>query len=233
MSIDGYARYAVYWAPPAGSALARFGAEWLGWDAAAGVPRAHPGIPGLPASAAALTETPRRYGFHATIKPPFTLAPGAVPADALEALRALAAETPAFEAPPLRLTRSHGFLSLRLSAPCAPLAALAAEAVRRLDPLRAPPAEAELARRRKAGLPPEAEENLLRWGYPWVMDLFDFHLTLSGAFDAETLAALEAALRPATAPFRQAPLRVEELCLFGDPGGGAPFRLLARAPLAG
>src|SRR5690625_3806511 len=28
-----FRRYAIYWAPPAGSDLARFGASWLGWDA--------------------------------------------------------------------------------------------------------------------------------------------------------------------------------------------------------
>lgn len=237
MTIEGYARYAVYWAPEAGSDLARFGAAWLGWDAEAGETRAHPAVAGLPASAAELTETPRRYGFHATVKPPFVPAPGASGAQILAALRDLAARTAPFAAPPLTLVDRHGFLSLRFSAPSPDMTALAAAAVEALDPFRAPPTEADLAKRRGKGLPPEAEANLTRWGYPWVMGLFDFHLTLSNALDAPTLAALAAAMEAPTAPFRAGPLPVRELCLFGDPGagpqGGGRFRLLARAPLGG
>ena len=226
--LEGYARYAVYWAPPGGSALARFGAEWLGWDAEAGVPAPHPAIPGLPGDAAALTETPRRYGFHATVKPPFALTSGATAAGLAEALGAFCAAQAPFDAPPLALSTKHGFLSLRFSAPAPGMQVLAANTVEALDGFRAPPSEAELEKRRRKPLPAEAESNLARWGYPWVMALFDFHLTLSGPLPPEHLHALEAALVGPTAPFRADPLPVAELCLFGDPGGGAPFRLLRR-----
>jgi putative phosphonate metabolism protein len=229
--IDGFARYAIYWAPEAGGPLARFGAEWLGWDAEAGVARAQPDLPGLPAPAAQITATPRRYGFHATMKPPFALAPGMGAGDLLGALRALAGGMAAFDAPALAFSAANGFASLRLGAPSPALAALAAAAVRDLDRFRAPPSAQDLARRRAAPLPAGAEANLARWGYPWVMDLFHFHLTLSGPLAAPALSALEAALSPALAPFLAAPLPINALCLFGDPGNGAPFRLLARAPL--
>ncbi|MGG7564694.1 DUF1045 domain-containing protein [Rhodovulum sp. DZ06] len=231
--LDGYQRYAVYWAPEAGSELARFGAAWLGWDAEAGAPVPQPDLPDLPLDLAAATEAPRRYGFHATIKPPMALAPGRTAAGLLEALTAFGAKESAFRAPPLALSTRHGFLSLRLSSPDAAMARLAADAVAALDAFRAPHSEAELIRRRAAPLPPEAEANLARWGYPWVMGLFDFHLTLSGALPHDHLAALAAAAEARTGALRVAPLEVRELCLFGDPGGGAPFRLLARVPLAG
>jgi hypothetical protein len=65
------------------------------------------------------------------------------------------------------------------------------------------------------------------------MELFQFHLTLSGALAPAPLTATLAALVPAVAPFCAAPLAVREVCLFGDPGGGAPFRLIGRAPLGG
>ena len=42
--IDGYRRYAIFWAPPAGSGLARFGAAWLGWDAETGRDVAQPAL---------------------------------------------------------------------------------------------------------------------------------------------------------------------------------------------
>jgi hypothetical protein len=58
------------------------GAEWLGWDSAAGAPVPHPPVPGLPDAAEVLTRTPRKYGFHGTVKPPFFLADGTISTDA-------------------------------------------------------------------------------------------------------------------------------------------------------
>ena len=66
-------RYAIYFTPQ--GSLAEAGAAWLGWDLARGRTVAHPDVAGL--DVAALTETPRKYGLHATIKPPFVLAEGA------------------------------------------------------------------------------------------------------------------------------------------------------------
>lgn len=231
--LDRYARYAIYWAPEAGTPLARFGADWLGWDAEAGAPIPHAPVAGLPAAVEDIIGAPRRYGFHATLKPPFVLAEGTDPAALLSAARAMAARIPAFDAPALALSSVHGFASLRLSAHSAAMTALAGQAVTALDAFRAPLSPADLARRRAASLSAAAEANLTRWGYPWVMDLFDFHLTLSGAMDAAALSQTCAALAPAVAPLCAAPLPVREICLFGDPGAGAPFRLLARAPLGG
>ena len=71
--MEGFARYAVYFAPEGGSALWRFGCAWLGWDAETGAECAMPDPPGLPAPREALTRAPRRYGFHATLKPPVLL----------------------------------------------------------------------------------------------------------------------------------------------------------------
>ncbi|MEM1314294.1 MAG: DUF1045 domain-containing protein [Pseudomonadota bacterium] len=231
--MTGFVRYAVYYAPPAGSALWRFGSDWLGRDAEADAPAPQPEVEGLPGPLAEITAAPRRYGFHATLKPPFALAEGTEAAGLMAAAEALAARTAAFEAPALRLAAGRRFASLRLSAPCAAMTDLAAECVAALDGFRAPAGEAELARRRKAGLSAAQEAHLTRWGYPYVMDQFDFHLTLSGPLGAEALAQVAAALAPRVAPLCQAPLPVREIAVYGDPGGGAPFALVRRLPLSG
>ncbi len=71
------ARYAVYFAPDPASPLTRFGASWLGYDVASGAPVAQPAVAGIAAERLrAITAEPRRYGFHATLKPPFALAEG-------------------------------------------------------------------------------------------------------------------------------------------------------------
>jgi hypothetical protein len=90
-----------------------------------------------------------------------------------------------------------------------------------------------LARRRKAGLSDAQEALLRRWGYPYVMEEFRFHLTLTGALDDRTRSRVRDALAGPVADLTTAPFRLDALALFGDPGGGAPFRLLRRFPLSG
>lgn len=230
--IEGFARYAIYYAPEAASALWRFGSAWLGWDAEAGVVPPRPDVADLPAEALSLTTSPRRYGFHGTLKPPFALADGTDAAGLLAAAEAMAAGLASFEAPALALHAIGRFASLRLSAPSPEMASLAMTCVEALDHFRAPPSEAELARRRRNPLSAEHEAMLARWGYPYVGEGFRFHLTLSSALSPEDLAATSAALAPHVAPFCAAPLPVREAALFGDPGDGAPFRLLRRLPFA-
>ena len=222
-------RYAVYYLPPEGSDLAAFGAGWLGWDVAGGGAAAHPQTTlDLPT----ITATPRVYGFHGTMKPPFRLAPGMNETGLREAVQALAARHAPFEGPALKLAGLGSFLALIPSAQCEPLKTLAADCVQSLDAFRAPAGEAELAKRRAAGLSAQQDEMLVRWGYPYVLDEFRFHLTLSGRLDATTAAAAEAVLTDLTAPLTRDPMPVHEVCLVWQVDG-APFRLLHRYPLTG
>lgn len=227
-----FERYAVYWAPEAGSALAAFGAGWLGWDAEAAAEAPRLDLRGLPAPIEALTAEARRYAFHATLKPPFRLAEGTDRAGLEAAIRALAADIAAFDAPALTLSADLGFAALRPSAACPALEALAARCVTGLDAFRAPPTEAELQRRRNAGLSAAQEAHLIRWGYPYVLDQFRFHITLAGRLSPEDFARLADALRPHLVAAVGAPWRLRDIRLFGDPGAGRPFRLLRRFPLA-
>ncbi|GHE01200.1 phosphonate metabolism protein [Defluviimonas sp. 20V17] len=226
-----YARYAIYYTPPPG-ALADFGARWLGWDAARGRARAHFDLPALPRPVADLTAAPRKYGFHGTLKPPFRLAPGQSRATLDTALEDLAARLAPVTLAGLRLARLGGFLALVPEGEAAALAALAAEVVARLDAFRAPPTRDELQRRRAAGLSPAQEANLLRWGYPYVMEEFRFHLTLTGALPPEAAEATRAALAPVLAPLQPRPFVLDALSLCGEDGAGR-FHLLHRVPLSG
>jgi hypothetical protein len=51
--------------------------------------------------------------------------------------------------------------------------------VQGFDDFRAPATDAELARRAPASLTPRQRELLKTWGYPYVLDEFRFHLTLT------------------------------------------------------
>ena len=225
MTFGGYGRYAIYAAPS--GALGRFGTAWLGWDAEAGQTVPHPAIAGLPRPADKITRTPRKYGFHGTLKPPFRLADGQS-TDALDAALGAfcAAQTPV-DIGHLSLTRIGPFLALTPDAPVPALTALAGTIVRRFDGFRAPLTEAELDRRRAAGLTAAQEALLVRWGYPYVMEEFRFHLTLTGPLPEAEAEAAQAALAPALAPLLADPYRLDDLSLFGERKDGR-FHLLKR-----
>lgn len=230
----GSARYAVYFAPEPGSALARFGAAWLGHDVATGEAAAQPAVAEISAGRLhEITAEPRRYGFHATLKPPFALAENAASEGLADTVAALARRLPAFAAPPLVLSRISGFLALTLSAPCLDMQRLADLCVSEFDRFRAPPSEAELLRRRRANLSPRHEALLARWGYPYVMEEFRFHMTLTTRLDLAESAVVERALAPLVAPHCAAPLTLDAVSLFHQPSAGAPFRLISRYRLEG
>ena len=224
--MEGYQRYAVYYAPEPG-ALADFGARWLGWDAARG--RSHPpmDLPGLPRPSGEIAGAARRYGFHATIKPPFRLAGG----ESAEALDSALAEMCAWLGPvtldavlPARL--GH-FLALVPRGRVTALASLAAHVVMGLDAYRAAPGRDDITRRRAEGLSETQRALLMRWGYPYVMEEFRFHVTLSGRLEHDELIATEAALTPQLRPLLPEPFPITSLCLFGERRDGF-FRLLSR-----
>ena len=230
----GAERYAVYFAPPAGSPLARFGAEWLGYDVAAGVDAAQPELAAIaPERLRAITAEPRRYGFHATLKPPFVLAQGTDGAALDAAVAALARSIAAFAAPRLRLAQIAGFWALTLSEPCPAMDRLAVACVGELDRFRAPPSASELSRRRAGGLSALQEALLLQWGYPYVMDEFRFHMTLTARLAGEEGAAVGAELARFVEPLCAAALAVDAISLFRQDGADRPFRLLRRYELRG
>jgi len=226
-----YARFAVFVTPPPGP-LADFGASWLGWDSAAGRVRAHPDCGALPRPVAEITRTPRKYGFHGTIKPPFRLAGGCDPAGLQAAFAAFCATEAPVEAGPLEVAEMGPFLALRPAAPSPALDGLAARTVAGLDRFRAPSEAAELARRRKAGLSPQQEALLTRWGYPYVMEAFRYHMTLTGPLAPDERAVVAAALRRRLAPLLPETFAITHLTLLGAAADGR-FHQIRRAPLVG
>ena len=227
-SLNRFSRYAIYFAPARGSALARFGAAWFGWDAEEGKSVEPPSQPFLPRPIEELTAAPRRYGFHGTLKAPFRLAPGRTAAELDEDLAALAASEPAFALPPLRLAALGSFLALVPVAPTPRLDVLAARCVVELDPFRARLAPKE-RERRAYGLDARKVALLDRWGYPFVLDAFRFHLTLTGPLENPVRDATERALSPVLAQILASDVNFSDIALFGEPATG-PFRLLRRYP---
>jgi len=223
-----FQRYAIYVMPD--GALARFGASWLGWDALAGRSVPHPELAALPRAVAEITATPCKYGLHGTIKPPFRLAADSTMAALMTDLAKLCESVTPVKLDGLALARLGGFLALVPQGPTDALATLAGQAVTRLDRHRAAPDAAELERRRKARLTPAQEALLTRWGYPYVLEEFRFHITLTGRLPKAEAELVEQALTPQLAPLLQGPFTIGSLCLMGEDEAGM-FHLIHRYPL--
>ncbi len=227
--MQDFRRYALYAMAP--DELHGQASRWLGWDSRKGKQTEHPALEGLPASVADLTATPRKYGFHGTMKPPFRLAEGltqsdleAVCASRLGALQGAVVERMVVQ--PL-----DGFVALVPQTPSDSLNRLCNAVVEGFEDFRAPLNEAELAKRRKAHLTAAQEANLVRWGYPYVMSEFRFHMTLSGRLSAEDARKLATRLQDHFAPLIPQPFPVTSISLLGEDANGF-FHVIASYALA-
>lgn len=221
-------RYAIYFTPPAAHPLTRAAVAWLGRDAfaPAGAPPPDARTPGFLAD-------PRRYGFHATLKAPFRLGEGATEADLRAALGAFAAGTPACPLGRLRVAPLGSFLALMPDHLPPALLDFASRIVMDFDRFRAPSTAAELARRRQAPLDARESALLEQWGYPYVLDRFRFHMSLTGRVGADLRPALLARLEARFAGLLDAAFHIDALTLFVEEAPGADFAVVARYPLRG
>jgi Protein of unknown function (DUF1045) len=228
-------RYALYLAPPPESDLWRFGCDVIGRDALTGASRFGFALEGYsPGSWRSMTGDPRRYGFHATLKAPFRLRLDLDLADLTDCLAEFALKFAPFDAGELAvgavsMGEGRAFVALKPDG-SRELRSFEGRVVRALDYLRAPPGAGDRERRASARLTPRQSYYLDAWGYPYVLDEFRPHFTLTNAIaDADRVARLlqqEFRLRVASPA-----LRVDALTLFAESEPGGDFRILRRFPL--
>ncbi|MEP9354611.1 DUF1045 domain-containing protein [Xanthobacter sp. KR7-65] len=223
-------RYAVYFAPPAESPLWRFGSAVIGFDAETGAAPAAPDLPGFdPETWSEVTAEPRRYGFHGTLKAPFRLAEGCSVQDLEAAVAACAGGHHAFEMPPLEVRALGAFIALVPAVPSPKLEDLAVSAVTELEGLRAALSPAEVARRNPEKLSARQLTYLETYGYPYVLDEFRFHMTLTGPLPEperdHALIALQAAFAASGA---DVPAVATGIALYAQEPGAPRFRLMRR-----
>jgi hypothetical protein len=227
-------RYALYVTLPSEMPLARFGASALGYECEGGAVVAQTVPAGLEqAAVAAASAAPSRYGFHATIVAPFHLAPGSTRSDLVSALQSFAAARGPCVVGRLRLAVLSRFIALVPMAPAPAMSTFAADALAAFDEFRAPPSTADRERRIAAGLSARQLALLDRWGYPYVLEEFRFHMTLAGPLPAPNCERWLAAYQTAFAPLAHHALVVDALSLLCQEQPDARFRLVQRQPLTG
>ena len=226
-----YRRYAIYYTPEPNGDLSRLGTHWLGWDADVGAPAQHLSIEDLGEDLAALTERPRRYGFHGTLKAPFRLHPDRSPLDLHHSVQRIAACSAPIVLPGLAISDRSGFLSLRPVGDTADLNDLSDRLVSELDAFRAPATETEAAKWKNRRLTDRQRAAVADWGYPFVFEDFCFHMTLTGPRPAKRLAQLQRILTPILEPNLPRPFEMNSVSLCGEAPNGF-FRVIHRYGMA-
>jgi putative phosphonate metabolism protein len=228
-------RYAIYFAADADDQLSQLGNSWLGRDPFTGQELDMPDVAGLTQQRVVeLTSSPRRYGFHGTLKAPFFLRQKENEAALLTACSEFAGDLGPFELTGLGVNRLGRFLALTPNQEEPELRAFAELCVRRFEAFRAPLAAADLKRRRKGKLSPSQDAHLVAWGYPYVFDEFRFHMTLSNMLENEAEAELLATA--AKAHFSKVTGRARQcryFALYVEPEQGAPFQIKKLFELTG
>jgi len=224
-------RAAIYYTPPRADPLTRCAADWLGRDAFTELRTRQPdAVIDLFVTDAA------RYGFHATIKAPFRLAPGRALEELAARLSTFSRNREGLDLGRLDVARLDGFFALVPTRHQPNLAALEADVRVGFDEFRASLTEVEIRRRQPDRLTERQRQNLLRWGYPHVGADFWFHMTLASAPAADPEArAMEEQLRAAFDPVLRRPAAIDALALFVEPAPGEPFHVHSlhalRAPI--
>ena len=225
-------RYAIYFTPSMHDPLAVAAASWLGRNVYSGEACEPPSIAGFSRQEIAFhTAVPRRYGFHGTIKAPFRLHPDETEASLLKFMMQFANAAAPFDIPRMEVARLGNFYGLAPSAECRDMNHLAAAVVEAFDRFRAPLTEAEIERRYPDALTAPQFANLYRWGYPYVMDEYRFHMMLTGALHPNLRERFETVLRGHFEPVLTQPIRVASLALFVEQEPGAPLRVHSQHPL--
>jgi hypothetical protein len=228
MATERGPRYAIYYAPEPGSPLDVFGRTWFDEKNngnAAAIAKLNP------KRLAELSEGSRRYGFHGTLKPPFGLNPSASVESLLNAARVFARTLSPVEIPPLELAIIGKFIAFTPTAQSAALEKLSAACVRAFEAYRVPLTEEQLESYKLNRLTVHQEQMLAHWGYPYVMEEFRFHISVTDRIDdpherEEIIDALEKVAKPILGK----PVVVRHLTVFSQEAIDQPMVALERIP---
>ncbi|MBR0751348.1 DUF1045 domain-containing protein [Bradyrhizobium jicamae] len=225
----GYPRYAIYYAPSSDSALHRFGSTMLGYDAVSGDDVAFPA--GVTPDWHAVTADPRKYGFHATLKAPMALADSKTEAELIATCESFAGHPRRIPVIDPVVDAISGFIAVIPAKPSDDLQQLAADCTRDFDSFRAALTPEDRARRNPARLSARQCDYLDSWGYPYVMEEFRFHMTLTGRLNDERRSPIVTWLRERFAETGIGRLAIDRIALFKQDSSTARFRIIGSWPL--
>ncbi len=226
-------RYAIYHTPDHNHPLTKAAAQWLGRDAFGGVV-SEPEQPTQwsPAEQRLLVSDAARYGFHATLKAPFSLAAQHTEPELAEAFGQLVWKED-LVIPSLELRQIDGFFALVPAQTIDAIQDFAALVVRQFDRFRAPLTPSDIARRNPEKMTERQRGFLENWGYPYVFEEFFFHMTLTSRVPPESAGLVRSVLEKYFADFIGKPHPINHIALFVEPAPGADFSVHSLRPIGG
>ncbi|WP_290919709.1 DUF1045 domain-containing protein [Halodesulfovibrio sp.] len=228
------ARYAIYYTPPRNSLLESAGIHWLGRT-----PLRYGQIPkDIPEGFFKqeyyqIIEAPRWYGFHGTIRAPFELAKNVTPEAFIKEISQICRNHAPFSFAGLSINCFGGFLALTPTAASPDLLKLHSDLTRRLDHLRPQLSRFDLKRHLDKKLSERQERLLRRFGYPFVLEEFKFHMTLTGTIEDRLRRSYKEKLESILNPYLTESIPVNEVTVFMQPDRKTPFVEYTRIPLTG
>lgn len=225
-------RYAIYYVPAPGTALALMGRGVIGYDVDSGTDVPFVETCGMGDAAwTEATREPRGYGFHATLKAPFRLLASVTEFDLTKEVGTLAARLARPASFALAVEALTRFVALVPNEPSYDIERLASEVVVGLDGLRAPLTVRDRERRLAVGLTERQRGYLEAYGYPYVREEFRFHLTLAGPLIPAIRNSVKECLKTRFEEI-DCTCVVDALTVLRQDHGYARFRVIARCPLA-
>ena len=103
---------------------------------------------------------------------------------------------------------------------------LAADCTREFDSFRAPLSAEDRERRKPSTLTCRQRGNLDSWGYPYVMDDFRFHMTLTGKLPVDRLGRILEILRERFAALDLKTFSVDRIAVFRQNEAASRFRIV-------
>ena len=222
-------RYAIYFTPDDSSELGLFDATVLRRRSEDAGDWLNPELPvDFPQSSdwAERIKKPAHYGFHATMKAPFELAPGQSADQLLAEVAEFSHKQTPIDLTGLAPVRSCRYDSLAFDQQPEAIPQLASECVTRFEQFRAPLTEADVQRRDPDSLTESQRQNMYQYGYPHVLNDFNFHMTLSGQNDHRDPAYFNWLMSVYQSMVKVSPV-LDRLCVFHQPDRNTSFLRIA------
>jgi 2'-5' RNA ligase len=233
VSVKEQIRYAVYFCPSPQSGWGSAGNTWLGRDVDADQTLEQVTISGLPKQTMKdVTNAPRRYGWHATLKAPFELAAETSLEQLSDSISRIARDFEPFALPLMQIRVLEGFLAGVPSEGSKQVVRLSNRLTMELQVHANKLTPRQIERRRASHLTLRQEQLMLCWGYPYVLEEFRFHFSLTDSlagYDVQTVSLMQRAAEKHF-PLSEA-LLCSELSLVVEAAPGADFTSVKRIPL--
>ena len=226
------ARYAFSFVPENGTPLADLGRKWLGRDVYSSATQDQPIVLGVvPERLAELTKWRRHDGMHSLLKPPFQLNPATNINGLIETAHIMVRNLEAVEIPQLEINVIGQFIVLTPTIPSRRIVELASQCVRVFDGYRLPLMLDLNTGYIREKLTVYQNRMLKHWGYPFVMEEFQFFVPLTDRIEDDTeREILTKALAQLCKPTIAHPVSIKALTLIGQESRKDPMRVIKTIP---